>query len=440
MNSSKSRWPASVAFTAAIFAAATIASAGVLGTNPPAESLSRARIAHLPAAQRAPWIAYIERSEHQRQADKSTFQAELKRAGISAPTEPAHGFAARSMPLDRDPSWYAAAEARHIADVIVSFQTPAGGWGKNMDMSKDTRHPGEKYGPDNVSKLLAPGDFDTPLDPGWNYMGTIDNDATTTQLKFLAKVAAAVDAAQAAPYRRAFLRGIDYLLAAQFPNGGWPQVWPLEGSYHDAITFNDAAMTQVMELLAKAAEGQNEFAFVPQPVRKRAEAAFARGIQCILKSQITSNGVLTVWSQQADALTLKPVSGRNYEMPAQCSGESGELMLLLMDSLPHPSAAQQRAIRAAAAWFKTTAIYGQVYTRTPQGRGLVPTPGAGPLWARYYQIDTDKPIFGDRDKSIHDNVNDLSPERRNGYSWFGAEPQRALDRYAKWSLQYPETK
>jgi PelA/Pel-15E family pectate lyase len=64
----------------------------------------------------------------------------------------------------------------------------------------------------------------------------------------------------------------------------------------------------------------------------------------------------------------------------------------------------------------------------------------GPIWARYYQIGTDTPIFGDRDKSIHDSVNDLSKERRNGYSWFGAAPERALDRYEKWAKEHPESK
>jgi PelA/Pel-15E family pectate lyase len=115
-------------------------------------------------------------------------------------------------------------------------------------------------------------------------------------------------------------------------------------------------------------------------------------------------------------------------------------MLLLMNQLPHPTAAEQRAIRAAAAWFKKTAIYNQRYERGPDGRQLTASPGAGPIWARYYQIGTDIPIFGDRDKSIHDNVSEISKERRNGYSWYSAESQRALDRFDKWNLEHPEQK
>ncbi len=422
-----------------ILCGAAAAGASIIGNNPPAQSLTRARIEQLPAAERSAWLAYMARSERQRQSDKDTFAAELKRAGITTPTDPPHGYSAGSIPLDRDPAWYGSAEARRIADIVVSFQTPAGGWGKNLDMSRESRRPGERYGPDNLSRFLAPDDFDTPREPEWNYIGTIDNDATTTQLNFLAKVIAAEGAANARQYRVAFLRGIRYLLEAQYPNGGWPQVWPLEGGYHDAVTYNDDAMTQVMALMRNVFEGQDDFRFVPQDVRAKARASFARGLRCILATQIRSNEKLTAWPQQDDPITLEPVSARNYELPAACASESTGILLLLMD-LQHPTVAEQQSIRAGITWLRKTAIYGQKWERTPEGRELVAAPGAGPIWARYYEIGTDRPIFGDRDKTIHDDVNELSRERRNGYNWYSAEATRALDRFAVWSEQHPEMK
>ena len=425
---------------AVLIAWAAASTASTIGTNPPVEPLTRERVGLLPAKDRSAWLDYLERSKRQRQADKDSLQAELKRAGMEKPTEPPHGFSARSIPLDREAAWYASVEARHIADVIVSFQTPAGGWGKNMDMSKDVRTPGEAFTPNNLSRFLTQGDFDAPSEPEWNYVGTIDNDATTTEMNFLAKVITGASPAGGAAYRAAFLHGMDYLFAAQYPNGGWPQVWPLEGGYHDAITYNDDAMTQVVDLMMHAADANDEFAFVPKDVGERAAASFAHGVRCILASQILANETLTVWPQQDDPLTLKPESGRNYEPPALCSGESASLLLLLMNDLPHPTAEEQRSIRAAAAWFKKTAIYGQSYQSGPEGRELVPTPGAGPIWARYYQIGTDIPIFGDRDKSLHDHVNELSKERRNGYSWYSPESQRAIDRFEKWKEEHPEQK
>ncbi len=113
---------------------------------------------------------------------------------------------------------------------------------------------------------------------------------------------------------------------------------------------------------------------------------------------------------------------------------------MLMNDLHHPSAEEQEAIRAAATWFRSTAIYGQSWTRTPEGRRLVPAHGAGPIWARYYQAGTDHPVFGDRDKSIHDNVNEISEERRNGYRWYSADPKAALDRFETWNKEHMESK
>lgn len=421
-----------------VFAGAPRYGASVIGMNPPALSITRDRIAQLPPAEREAWKVYLQRSEQKREADKNVIAAELKRAGLKIAIEPPHGSSAKSIPLDRAPSWYASPEATHIADVIVSFQTPAGGWGKNLDMSKELRRPGETYGPNNLSNFLAPGDFDTPADPSWNYIGTIDNDATTTQLNFLAKVISASGSLNAKQFRASFLLGIEYLLEAQFPNGGWPQVWPLEGGYHDAITYNDNAMTQVLDLLDRVSRGEGDFAFVPKDLRRQVAESFARGIRCLLETQIKNNGRLTAWAQQVDPFTLQPVSARNFEMPAISAGESAGILLLLMNDLPHPTAEEQRAIDSGIAWLRKTSIYGESWQHSPDGRDLMPAAGSGPLWARYYQIGTNKPIFGDRDKSIHDDVKEISRERRNGYAWYSDGAKQALDRFTTWSQQHPE--
>jgi PelA/Pel-15E family pectate lyase len=427
--------------TAAILLAGTVAACcSTIGTNPPAQSLTQERIAQLPSTEQRPWLDYIDRSRRQRIADKQSLAAEMKRAGVNKPTEPPHSFSARSVPLDRDASWYASTEARHIADVVVSFQTPAGGWGKNLDMSKEPRRVAEAYAPNNISRFLAPGDFDTPAEPEWNYIGTVDNDATTTQIGFLARVIAARNAPNGRTYRAAFEKGMKYLFAAQYPNGGWPQVWPLEGGYHDAITYNDDAMGQVLALMHDVAEGAGDFSFATRRLRKHAADSFRRGIACIFASQIVEDGKPTVWPQQADPLTLKPVSARNFEPPVQCSAESANLLLLLMSDLPRPTLEQQRAVRSAAAWFEKTAIYGQSWQRTADGRKLVPSAGDGPIWPRYVQTGSDIPVFADRDKSIHNDVNELSAERRNGYQWYGPGPQRALTQFKKWEEEYPESR
>lgn len=414
--------------------------ASVIGTSRPAESITPERIAQLPANERAAWTSYLDRSEKQMQADRNALATE--RANLATvPPLPKEGYSARSMPLDRDAAWYGSADAHHIADIIVSFQTPAGGWSKNLDMNAEPRSKGQSYAPDNLNKHPSPDDFDTPRDPAWNYVGTLDNDATATELRFLARVSFATTTHEGDPYRASFLKGIHYLLAAQFPNGGWPQVWPLQGGYHDAITFNDNAVTNAADLMTAIATGTGQYSFVPADLRRQAKSSADRALACILRTQILMNGKRTGWAQQYDALTLEPVSGRNYEPAALSSGESVDLLLYLMQ-LPQPSAQVVTAIQDGVAWLKSTAIYGQQWTgnrNTPDGRHLEPAAGTGPIWARFYSLSANKPIFGDRDKTIHDNVAEISAERRNGYAWYSAGPQQAIEVYVGWMKLHSST-
>ena len=72
-----------------------------------------------------------------------------------------------------------------------------------------------------------------------------------------------------------------------------------------------------------------------------------------------------------------------------------------------------------------------------EGRKLVAAPDSGPVWARFYEIGTDRPVFGDRDKSLHDDVNELSRERRNGYGWYRNTPKQVLVEYEAWARTHP---
>lgn len=415
----------------AVFTFAPAVFAAVIGTNPPAQPLTTDRVERLPVEQRAEWENYLARSDAQRRTDQRFLQREMKQHGIKKLIIPPEGRHHDALPLHRSADWYASESARHIADVVVSFQTPAGGWSKNLNMTGNLRAPGMHFAPDNNSKFLEPGDFDKPRVRSWNYVGTFDNDATTTQLRFLANVIAAKPNA-ARPYRFAFDRGLHYIFNAQFPNGGWPQVWPLQGGYHDGITFNDNAMANILNLLQDVSCGTNEFAFVTLQQRAAAGQSLKRGIECILKTQIVVNGHPTAWAQQYDPLTLEPASARNYEIPSEASGESAGVMMFLM-TIPRPDTEIVKAVNAAAAWFEKTKITGEAFEWSGgSGRHLVSSPGHGPLWARYCQIGTDRPIFGDRNKTIHDGLNDISEERRNGYAWYVNAPATALKLYESW--------
>lgn len=413
-------------------ALATNSQAGIIGTNTPSMPLSLERVANLPA-----WKAYVENSARQRQADQDFLRAEMKAAGLAKSSEPKAVRNATGLSLEKPAAWYAGSEARRIANILVSFQTPAGGWCKNTDFTTHRRAPGEMFGAEAGSLFQGTNDFDRPADARWSFVGTFDNDATITELRFLAKVISA-QKTDGEELKKSFRRGLDYIFAAQFPNGGWPQVWPLQGGYHDAVTFNDGAMLHVVSFLRDVALGEKDFAFVPAELRARADASWRRGLDCLLAAQVSANGKRTVWGQQHDALTLQPVSARNYEMPSLASGESAGIVEFLME-LPQPDASVVAAVHAAASWFEQTQIKDKAFKNVgSEGRKLLDAPGGGPIWARYYAIGTNEPIYGDRDKTIHDDVNEISPERRKGYGWFNSSGTGVLKAYAKWAKLHPQ--
>lgn len=413
---------------------ASPASARVIGKNTLAEPVTAARIAQLPAAKQGAWKTYLQRSEAQMKADRASLVAELKPGQTPPPPPLAVGGSEGQMPLDRDAAWYAGPEARAVADTIVSFQTPAGGWSKNQSRAVAPRLPGQRYANDAETMNPDRSNFDAPNDRFWTFVGTLDNDATTLEMKFLTRVATATPGAAGARYRASIVKGVRYLLAAQYPNGGWPQIYPLEGGFHDGITFNDNAVAQAAMLL-QAVATDPAYRFVPAALRSASASAVRRAVDVILAAQAKVGGRGAGWPQQVDALTLAPISARNYEPRSIASGETTDILLFLMQQPKTPAIV--RAVDDGIAWLKSRAIYDQAWTGkgTPEGRRIVPQKGAGPIWSRNYDLVTGQPIFGDKDQSIHDDVNDISIGRRNGYNWYVTQPQDAIAAYAKWHVQ-----
>ena len=404
----------------------------VIGTNTPSQAVTSERVAALPRAEQKQWLDYLARSERQWKIDQDFLKAELRELKTNRVIVPPPGRAGSSLPLGRDAKWYSSSEAFSLATNVLTFQTPAGGWSKNLDMSRHPRARGEHFAPDNATRFPSADDNEVPQEFAWNFVGTFDNDATTTQLAFLARVIAALDTKSREPFLTAFNRGVEYIFAAQYPNGGWPQVWPLQHGYHDSITYNDGGMIHVIMLLREVADAKGDFAFVSPDMRRRANVSAERGIACLLRTQVIVNGRRTAWGQQHDALTLQPTSARNYEMPSLASGESGDIVLFLM-RIENPSEEMVAAINGAASWFARTPIKDVAFRNVGnEGRRLISEPGSGPLWSRYYQIGTDRPVFGDRDKSIHDDVNEISMERRRGYAWFTDKGTTVIDRFERW--------
>jgi PelA/Pel-15E family pectate lyase len=117
-----------------------------------------------------------------------------------------------------------------------------------------------------------------------------------------------------------------------------------------------------------------------------------------------------------------------------------ELVRFLM-TLPQPDADVAAAVHGAMGWFDRCVLHGVAWDRvSPAGTGLKPKADAPPLWARFYEIGTGKPIFGERDRTIHYDVAELSLERRNGYGWYVTAPAELYPLYAAWKKSAPAAK
>ena len=265
---------------------------------------------------------------------------------------------------------------------------------------------------------------------------TIDNNATYTQLRFLARV---YEEQKLEEYKNAFNQGIDYLLKAQYENGGWPQYYPLKPGYYSHITYNDNAMTGVMKLLNEIAQGKILFGFVDEARRTKARTAVAKGIECFLNTQVKVNGELTVWCAQHDEKTLEPAPARKFELVSLSGSESVGIVRFLM-GIQKPDKRVSDSIESAVAWFRKSQINGLRWVQKTDpsklhgfDRVVVKDESAAPLWARFYEIGSNRPIFVGRDSVVHYQVAEIEDERRNGYQWYVTEPELLLEKdYPAW--------
>jgi PelA/Pel-15E family pectate lyase len=327
----------------------------------------------------------------------------------------------------QEANWYGSAEAVRIADNLLVYQHDNGGWSKNIDMSKPLSE-------SERAKLVKEKTNTKET--------TIDNGATHQQVAFLGKV---YTASKQERFKEPFLKGLDYLMDAQYDNGGWPQYFPLRKGYYTHITFNDDAMAGVLTLLRSVARAESDYAFVDNTRRERATKAVVKGVDCILKCQVITEGKRTGWGQQHDEKTFAPAPARAFELVSLTAGETVGIVRFLMGEKPTPEIVS--AIEGGINWLRTTRINGiRVETKSVSGepggkdKVVVEDPTAPPLWARFYQIGTNRPFFCGRDGVMKFRLADIEHERRNGYAWYVSTPGKLLDTdYPAWQKKALKT-
>lgn len=320
---------------------------------------------------------------------------------------------------------YAPAQVGEIVANILLFQRENGGWPKDYDMTAILSE-------EQKAKVLTTrGRTDT----------SFDNGNLHSQVAYLAQAYAQTGEPA---WRDACVRGLDFIFSAQYPNGGFPQLYPKPGNYHAHITFNDYAMIGCLHVLKDTADGAPRFAWLDNPRRERARESVQRGVDCIIKCQIRVEGRLTGWCQQHDEKTYEAKPARTFELASICPQDTTEIIRFLM-RLEKPGNEVLQAMDAAVAWLAKVELSGiriekvkstqEEFLRHTVDFDMVVLndPKAKSVWARHYDIGTDRPIFAGRDGVKKFALAEIERERRTGTAWYGSWPQRLIDQdYPQW--------
>ncbi|MFC2115147.1 pectate lyase [Bacteroidota bacterium] len=334
-------------------------------------------------------------------------EATPTQAWVQSPGTPAMGFAfLRAYEVTKDPVYLTAAVEAAMA--LVKGQLQSGGWDYRIEYDPEKRK--DYYYRIEDSKLPKTVNADQ------KNRSTYDDDNTQEALRYLM---AYLNTSEKYPHtydkqiRNALDYGLAKLLESQYPNGAWPQRWdglphdpskypvkaaslyddyPPEqpsGSYYGYYTFNDNSHRDLVNTLVLAWKftGKEEYL-----------GAAIHGLDYLLLSQLPEPQ--PVWAQQYDA-DMHPAWARSFEPPSITTGESVGIIEMLVDYyLEFGDEKYLEPLPGAIAWFNRSKL--------ESGE-----------WARMYELNTNRPIYGDRDKKIHYTLEEISEERRNGYRWQG---------------------
>lgn len=292
---------------------------------------------------------------------------------VQPPGTPSVGFAfLRAFRVTADDLYLDAAKG--VAAALVWGQLASGGWQYKIDF--DPVGSRQWHFRRDKEKGEAQGKRK-------NY-SIFDDNTTQSALRFLMAMDEATG--KKGPYHDAVNYGLDFMLASQSPNGAWPQCYPppSEG-YWNYYTFNDNAMNDCIAVMFDAYRIYKDARYL--------ESAKKCG-DFIIASQLPAPQ--SGWAQQYDH-EMKPAAARWFEPAACCS-----LVTI-------------RNIRTLI----------ELYLETGEGKYLKPIPAAldwldrsklrENLWARFYELETNRPIYVTSDrKVVYEQVN-----LRPGYGWFG---------------------
>ncbi|MGI5819892.1 MAG: pectate lyase [Armatimonadota bacterium] len=276
------------------------------------------------------------------------------------------------------------AMAQEVGDALATTQLAVGGWRMRQPLSDE----------------WADSDCDAP---GAYQRGAFaDLDDSRSQGPALFFVELIRDGSTSERHREAMDKALGMLLEAQYPSGGWPQIYPPpenEGDYRRYHTLNDASMPNTMLSLLAAWRSFGEQRYLD---------AVVRGADWLLDARLPG----AAWAQQyyddfvtGPLIPNHPAPARWFEPIAITASESGAVLNVLTEVwLETGDDRYIEPFDEVVEWYERS--------RLEDGR-----------WARFYALHTNRPLYCTPDRIITYSDESLRP----GYGWKGAYGNRVLE-------------
>ncbi|MFO7907382.1 MAG: pectate lyase [Pirellulaceae bacterium] len=274
--------------------------------------------------------------------------------------------------------------AREVGRALAWGQRKEGGWDHRVDvahLSPDAKTPERKSG-----------------------HCTFDDDITQGAITFLMELDQKLDE----PWLEDSVQlALEFMMEAQFDNGAWPQWYPLRGGYHDYYTYNDNAINDCIRVMLEAHRLYHEPVYL--------ESARDGG-DFIIASQLPAPQA--GWAQQYSH-DLEPAWARGFEPPGVCSAATARNMRTLIELYLYTGSEKYlRPIPDAIDWLNRSKLAAEDILESEVGQSVDDDDA---FWARLYEVQTNKPVYGDREnprEMIYD-IREVSEKERSSYGWQG---------------------